>query len=157
MRASLIIVLMLALLVPPATQAQGGVSAEREWRTFFSAFRAAVKKRDREVLKKMLARDIFFSGGGDDNGDGDTRDEAFQLWDDPHVRGWEAFDKILSQGTVPKAAWWDGGRRRRHVSRVSPPAANIRRNVRREAIDWYAIFEFRDGRWYCTIFNQCCD
>ena len=40
---------------------------------------------------------------------------------------------------------------------IPHPAANIRQNIKREAVHWYAIFEFRDGRWYCTIFNQCCD
>lgn len=132
--------------------------AERAWKPFLSAFRAALKRRDREALKTMMARDIFFSGGGgDDDGDGDTREEAFRFWDERNVRGWEAFDKVMAKGTVPKAAWRDGGGRAKHVGRVAPPAANSRRNVRRGAVDWYAVFEFRDGRWYCTVFSQCCD
>jgi len=58
---------------------------------------------------------------------------------------------------VPMAAWWDQGKRREYVSRVGPPAANIRRNLTQVRIDWYAVFEFRDGNWYCTFFVQCCD
>jgi hypothetical protein len=158
MKVSRITVLLLISLAPHPILAQRNGAANREWKPFFSAFRAAVKKRDREALKKMMVRDFYFSGGGgDDNQDGDSRDEAFQFWDNSHVRGWKAFDKVLAQGTVPMAAWWDDGERRKYVSRVAPPAANIRRNMKRAAIDWYAIFEFRDGRWYCTVFNQCCD
>ena len=41
--------------------------------------------------------------------------------------------------------------------RVGQPAANIRRNIIQVRIDWYAVFEFRDGSWYCTFFVQCCD
>lgn len=50
----------------------------------------------------MMAEDFFTSGGiGDDNQDGDSRDETFEFWGEPHTRGWEAFDKVLAQGTAP--------------------------------------------------------
>jgi len=143
--------------VGPAT-AQRSISAGRAWKPFFASFRAALKKRDRESLKKMLTRDFYFSaGGGDDNGDGDSRDEAFQFCDQPYTQGWRAFDKALVQGSVPIAAWWDQGAKRKYVSRISPPAANIRRNIDGARIAWLAIFEFRDGHWYCTSFSECCD
>jgi len=48
------------------------------------------------------------------------------------------------------------GSKRKYLSRVGPPSANIRSNMR-NGLDWYAVFEFRNGRWFCTIFNQCCD
>ena len=151
-------ILLLALLAPPARAAQNNVAAERAWKPFFAAFRVAVKKRDRVALKKMMVEDFFTSGGiGDDNQDGDSRDETFEFWDESHTRGWEAFGKVLSQGTAAMAAWWDHGEKRKYVSRVAPPAANIRRNIKRALIDWYAIFEFREGRWVCTVFAQCCD
>ena len=152
------IIITIALISPHVHAKQSNNAAEKSWRPFFAAFRAAVKKRDRAALKKMMVPDFFFSGGGgDDNGDGQTRDEAFEFWDDPHVRGWQALDRTLAQGTVPMAAWWDQGKRREYVSRVGPPAANIRRNLTQVRIDWYAVFEFRDGNWYCTFFVQCCD
>jgi hypothetical protein len=158
MKASRITVLLLILLAPHIVTAQKDDAAERAWEPFFNSFRAAVKSRDRKALKKMMTRDFYFSaGGGDDDHDGDTRDEAFEFWDDKHVRGWEALDRILAQGTVPMASWWDGGRKRKFASRVAPPAANVRRNMKRAGVEWYAVFEFRGGQWYCTIFNECCD
>src|SRR6266576_2160777 len=77
------------------------VAADRAWPEFFKDFRAAVSKRDRATLKMMMVRDFFFSGGGgDDNQDGDMRDDALKYWDDPHVRGWRAFDRTLAKGSV---------------------------------------------------------
>ncbi len=134
-------------------------AAECAWKPFFSKFRIAVRKRDRETLKKMMVPGFLYSlGGGADCCDGDNRDEAFQFWDNPNVRGWEAFDRILSEGAVPQAAWWSNGEKKARPSRVAPAAANIRRNIKRDRIQWYAIFEFHeDGQWYCDIFQQCCD
>jgi hypothetical protein len=152
MKLSRITIFILVLFSPTTILAQKNVAAERAWKPFFASFRVAVKKRDRVLLRKMMSGD-FFSSGGNDSG----QEAAFQFWDDPNVRGWEAFDKVLAQGTVPMAAWWDSGRKRKYISRVAPPAANIRRNMKQRAIDWYAIFEYRDDRWYCTVFNQCCD
>jgi hypothetical protein len=150
-KLSRIVLILLVILVPHAAFAKGNLSVERAWKSFFSAFRAAVKKRDRNALKRMMVRDFYFSGGGgDDNGDGDSRDEAFQFLSEPYTHGWKAFDKALAQGSVPMAAWWDHGAKREYASRISPPAANIRRNIDRARVAWLAIFEFRDGRWYCT-------
>ena len=143
----------LVLVVAPTTAAANDkIAAQRAWKPFFTSFRTAVKKRDRTALRKMMSVDFFSSGGNSEGADA-----AFQFWDDPQVRGWETFDEVLSRGTVPMAAWWDAGGKRRYIGRVAPPAANIRRNVKRGVIHWYAIFEFRDSRWYCTVFNQCCD
>ena len=152
MKLSRIILISLIFLIPYTTRAQTKVSAEGAWKPIFAAFRAAVKKRDRDALRKMMPAD-FFSSCGNDAG----AEAAFQFWDDPNVRGWEAFTKVLARGTVPMAAWWDAGGKRKYISRVAPPSANVRRNMKLQNVDWYAVFEFRDGRWYCTIFNQCCD
>jgi hypothetical protein len=146
------ILLALLLLAPQASFAQQSAAAGRAWQPFFAAFRRALKERDRAALREMMSDDFFSSGG---NGPG--AEVAFEFWDEPHVRGWEAFDKVLARGTVPKAAWWNPGGGRRYIGRVAPPAANDRRKVKRRAGEWYAIFEFRDGRWYCTVFNRCCD
>ena len=158
MKLRLSLTLLLILFVPEALTAQSRVAAERAWRPFLAEFRAAVERRDREALKKLMVPDFYTSGGvGDDNRDGDSRDETFEFWGEPGVRGWEAFGRILSQGSVPTAAWRDAGGKRKYVSRIAPPAANVRRNIERESIDWYAVFEFREGRWYCTTLVQCCD
>jgi hypothetical protein len=106
----------------------------------------------------MMGKDFFTSNGvGDSNQDGDFRDEAFEFWDEPSTRGWEAFHKVLAQGAAPAAKWWNHFERSKYVRRVAPPAANVRRNIQRSLIHWYAIFEFRQGRWYCTVFAICCD
>ncbi len=152
MRFTRSILLAFLVLVPQLMFAhQSAAAAERAWQPFFAAFRRAVKERDRAALREMMSDD-FFSSGGNSSGP----EAAFEFWDDPQVRGWAALEKVLAKGTVPKAAWWNpsGGK---YFGRVAPPAANIRRNVKRGAVERYAIFEFRDGRWYCTVFNQCCD
>ena len=149
--------LVLALLAAPAgAAAQRSAAAERAWRPFFDAFRAAVKRRDAAALKRMMAPDFYYhSSGGDDNGDDDTRDEALEFWAEPRVGAWEALERTLAKGTVPNTAMREPGNTR--PSRVAPPVANSRRAIQNVSFDWYAIFEYIDGRWYCTAFSQCCD
>src|ERR1051326_4790124 len=134
MKISLTVILMMALLTPQEIVARPNPAAERAWQPFFAAFRAAARKRDREALRKMMSPDFFTSGGvGDDNGDGDTRDEVFAFWDEPHTRGWEALNRILSQGTVANTAWPDS--RHDGPSKVAPPVANRRRALRLRNFD----------------------
>jgi len=152
LKLSRLILISVLSFFPQTICAQTNVAAERAWKPFFAAFRVAVRKRDREALRKMMSSD-FFSSGGNDAG----AEAAFEFWDNSNVRGWEDFNRVLARGTVRMAAWWDGGGKGKFISRVAPPAANIRRNMRLQRVDWYAVFEFRNGSWYCTIFNQCCD
>lgn len=148
--------LLLVLLMPGVAAAQRVSAADRAWRPFFRTFRAAVRRRDQAALRRMMARDFFYHGsGGDENGDEDTRDEAFEFWSEPRLGAWQALEKVLSQGAVRNTALREPGSSR--PSRVAPPAANDRRALESHRVDWYAVFEFRDGRWYCTVFNQCCD
>jgi hypothetical protein len=136
-----------AVLLPQQVSAQTKAAADRAWPSFFVAFRSAVRKKDRVALRKMMVSDFYFSGGGgDDNNDGDWRDDAFEFWDDPLNRGWEALDKTLRWGSVAAARWWADGGKPKYPGRVSPPAANVKRNVDRASFDWLAFFEFRDGR-----------
>jgi len=149
MKPSLLILIVL-VLAPTTFAANDNRTADRAWTPFFVAFRAAVTKRDRAALRTMMSPD-FYSSPGNDAGP----DAAFEFWDDPNVRGWNTLNLVLSRGSVPLAAWWNNGQKPKHISRVAPPKANSKRRLRNG--DWYAIFEFRDGRWYCTVFNQCCD
>ena len=158
MKISRIVIVSIVLLVPQAAIAQRNLAAEKAWGPFFVSFRAAVHKRDRQALRKMMVKDFYFSGGGgDDNHDGDMRDDAFKFWDEPHTQGWPAFQRILNRGVAATAAWWNKGADGKYPSKVSPPAANSRRVINRASIPWLAFFEFRNGRWYCTSFSQCCD
>ncbi len=140
-----------------SSTSQRNIMAERMWKSFFPAFRAAVRTRDRKALRRMMTPDFFTSGGvGDDNRDGDDRDETFEFWDGPNVNGWQAFSRVLAKGTVANTAWRERGSKT--ISRVAPPIANNRRAINKASFDWFAVFEFRkDGRWYCTTFAQCCD
>lgn len=156
MKISKILLLVLALMVPQLSMAQTPPAAQRAWKPFFAAFRAAVKKRDRDALSKMMARDFYFlSSGGDENGNDDTRDEAFEYWDTSGLGAWEALDAALAQGTVVNTAMREF--RSRRPSRIAPPLANNRRAIKARSFKWYAIFEYRDGRWYCIGFTECCD
>jgi len=129
--------------------------ADKAWPEFLTKFRSAVRARDRITLRSMLAPDLLFSLGHHKS---DHLDDAFKFRDADNGRGWNSFNRILNQGTAPMAPWWNNGRKPSRPSRVSPAAANLRVNIDRQRIDWYAIFEYReDGRWYCDVFQQCCD
>jgi hypothetical protein len=131
-------------------------SASRAWKPFFAAFQTAVKNRDRDALTKMMTRDFYYlSSGGDENNNQDTRDEAFDYWETSNIGVWEAFDKVLAKGTVPNTAMREPENRR--PSRIAPPLANVKEAIRTKKFEWYAVFEFRDGKWYCTAFTECCD
>ena len=84
----------------------------------------------------------------------DTRDSV-EYWEGSGVGALEALEKTLRQGTVVNTAWRETGNRR--PSRVAPPIANNRRAINSQSFDWYAVFEFRDGKWYMTAFNECCE
>jgi len=143
------------LLVPQHVTAQRQ-SADREWRPFFTAFRTAVKKRDRDALMNMMSRDFYYlSSGGDENGNEDTRDEAFAYWENSGIGAWEALEKALAKGTAPNVGMREPDRT--WPSRIAPPLANNRKAIANRSFPWYAIFEFRDGRWYCVAFTECCD
>jgi len=152
MKLSRLLLVAFLFIAPTAYATSDRVAAERAWKPFFTAFRVAVKKRDRAALRNMMSSD-FYSSPGNDAG----IDAAFRICDEKNGERWRAFNAILNQGTVPMAAWWDRGAKRKYITRVAPPAANVRRNIDRAWIDWYALFEFRHGHWYCTIFSECCD
>ncbi|HYJ48086.1 MAG TPA: hypothetical protein VEV81_15855, partial [Pyrinomonadaceae bacterium] len=137
------------------TLAERQAEAARTWPAFFAAFRSAVKRRDRAALKEMMDPE-FQTGDGTNVMQGDP-DEAFRLWDDPKILGWEAFDKVLARGAVPVALWQSpGGRPSEDISLIAPPAANVQRNYQRGVVKWYAYFSFREGQWKCTTFTKCC-
>ena len=148
--------LFLVLFAPlDCLASKRSVEAQRAWKPFFTTFRRAVEKRDRETLRKMLPPDFHFSSGHHKRL---SSDAVFEYWDKQNGRGWVAFKRILALGTVPMARWWHEGKEPKRPSRVAPPAANRRSNIDSDDLAWYAIFEFRaDGRWYCVIFKECCD
>lgn len=157
MKLSRVAILMVALMAPQICLAQTSVArANHAWKPFFASIRDAVKRRDKEALAKHMSRDFYYlSSGGDENQNEDTRDEAFEYWEGSGVGAWEALEKTLRQGTVTNTAWREPDNDR--PSRVAPPIANNRRAINNQSFDWYAVFEFRDGKWYLTAFVECCE
>ena len=156
MKYSKVIVLTVALLAPQVSMAQTTRRAERAWKPFFASVRAAVKNRDKEALMKTMSNDFYYlSSGGDENDNQDTRDEAFEYWQASSAGGWEVLEKVLAQGAVPNVAMREPGNRL--PSKVAPPLANNRRAISNRSFEWYAVFEFRNNRWYFTGFTECCE
>ena len=160
MRTGLSFILLLLLTAPASgagTAAARKAAADRAWPSFYASFRDAVRRRERGALRRMLAADLDYAyDGGDDNRDGDSRDEAFAYWGEGRGRRWKIFERLLLGGAVPGEGLL--GSHNGTPNRVAPPAINRRVNVIRGRIAWYAIFEFReDRRWYCVVFKECCD
>jgi hypothetical protein len=121
--------LCLFLLIPCLTFSQTSRSnkpATASWQSFYATFRAAVNKRDREAMLRMMPGD-FFDGGG-----GLTAREWLQFIDENAKNGsWRDLQKSFAQGTVISRTW----------SRKGTPTRVTRDNR------YY--FEFRkDKRWY---------
>ncbi len=157
-RLSVILLLLFTAPAPPVgAAATKRAEADRAWPSFYASFRDAVRRRDRAALRKMTAADLDYAhDAGDEDGDGDSRDDAFARWDEARGRGWKAFERLLLGGAVPGEGLL--GSRDGTPKRVAPPAINKRVNVVSGRIAWYAVFEFREGRrWYCTVFKECCD
>lgn len=134
-----------------AVRARKPTAAEQSWPAFYAAFRDAVKRRDREALKRMMTAD-FYSSAGNDPGP----DAAFAYWDTPGINGWAALTKVLAAGVAPlsPSSQFSSGR----PGRVAPPAANVKSKLRSGAVKWYAVFEYGpDNQWHFVIFDECCD
>ncbi|MEK6280226.1 MAG: hypothetical protein AABN95_07700 [Acidobacteriota bacterium] len=155
MKYTKVIILALAFLAPQVSIAQTSSRAERAWKPFFASVRTAIKKRDKNALMKMMDREFYYlSSGGDENDNQDTRDEAFEYWE-TSGGSWDALEKALAAGAVPNIAMREPGNRR--PSRVAPPLANNRRAISNRSFEWYAVFEFKNNRWYFTAFTECCE
>ena len=124
-----VLCLWLFLLIPCLTFSQTSRSnkaANASWQSFYTAFRAAVNKHDREAMLKMMPGD-FFDGGG-----GSTAREWLQFIDENAKNGsWRDLQKSFAKGTVISRAWSSKGT----PTRVTK--------------DNQYYFEFRkDRRWY---------
>ena len=100
--------LLFFLLVPSLTFAQkprsNWAAANASWQSFYTAFRAAVNKRDRTAMLRMMPDD-FFDGGG-----GLTASEWLQFIDENTKNGsWRDLQKSFAQGTVINRNWSSKG------------------------------------------------
>jgi hypothetical protein len=103
-----ILFLLLFLLVPYLTFSQtarsNNAAANASWQGFYSAFRAAVNKRDRAAMLRTMPDD-FFDGGG-----GLTASEWLKFIDENAKNGsWRDLQKSFAQGTVVNKNWSSEG------------------------------------------------
>ena len=103
-----ILLLLVLLLVPSLSFAQKSRSswaaANASWRTFYSAFRAAVNKRDSAAMLRMMPDD-FFDGGG-----GETASEWLRFIDENAKNGsWRDLQNSFARGTVINRDWSSKG------------------------------------------------
>jgi len=99
---------VLVLLVSSATFAQTSRAmpaiANRSWPSFWQQFVAAVDKKDRVALLKVMPPD-FFDGGG-----GSTASEWLQFIDENDRNGsWRDLKRSFARGTVFNRKWSDKG------------------------------------------------
>jgi ketosteroid isomerase-like protein len=123
----------------PLSPDERGSASQGDWDSFWSAFRAAVRRRDRKALKAMMTPNFEWNFAGEPN----NPDAAFGYWD---KRAWAALDRVLAQGTVP---YQQGDPMKKNVtSRIAPPVA-----TRDYYDEWRAVFELgTDGRWRWAAF-----
>jgi hypothetical protein len=130
MKTYLIIAMFFLLLAAPGTFSQTSratnTDANRSWQSFWRQVTAAINKKDRVALRKMMPND-FFDGGG-----GSTPSEWLQFIDQNERKGsWRDLQKSFAKGTVINKNWSSKG---------------IPTRVTR---DNKYYFEFRkDKRWY---------
>lgn len=118
-------------------------AARKAWPVFFAEFRAAVTKRDRDALRKMMPE--YF------NAPPHTPDDAFKQWDDPKFGGWVKFSRVLAQGALMNGPPEEGDPAQERPTMVAPPAAQRSKRFR----GWWTAFEFQeDGKWYCVQFTH---
>lgn len=109
------------------------------WNEFWTAFRAAVRRRDRAALKEMMVIDFEWSFGG--YPEGDRRDTFFTNVMDK--RTWLILDRVLAQGTMPYDE--HDPTRPNLIARIAPP--------HEPTYAWRAVFELgADGRWRWSAF-----
>lgn len=116
-------------------------AARKAWPAFFAKFRAAVRRRDRDALREMMA--------GEFNGPPNTPEDAFRQWDDSKGGGWVKLRRVLAQGAVWGGDATEGDTTLARPAMISPPATE-KRGYR----GWYVLFEFQeDGKWRCLQFT----
>jgi len=103
-----VLLLLILLLVQSLTLAQKSrtswAAANASWPSFYNAFRAAVNKRDRTAMLRMMPDD-FFDGGG-----GETASEWLRFIDKNAKSGsWRDLQNSFARGTVINRDWSSKG------------------------------------------------
>jgi hypothetical protein len=130
MKTQRILAMVFLLLVASAafgqTSQATNADANRSWPSFWGQITAAINKKDRVALLKMMPSD-FFDGGG-----GGTASEWLKFIDQSERTGsWRDIQKSFAKGTVVNRIW---------------PSKGVPTRVTKDK-GYY--FEFRkDRRWY---------
>lgn len=112
MEKTLIPLLLFFLCIPSLTVAQTSRSvnatANKSWPKFYAEFRAAVNKRDKATLKRMMSSP--FNENCTLEGPVQTADQGIEALDGG---GWRRLQKLLTSGTKP---WGNSKSRPRRVT-----------------------------------------
>lgn len=122
MKTARILPIVLLLLVPSVSFAQSratNAAATRSWQSFWRQFSAAINKKDRAALRRMMPSD-FFSGGG-----GQTASEWIKFMDRQNL--WREHQMSVALGTK---------------------SYKMDRNPGRVTKNDHLIFEYKGGRWW---------
>jgi len=124
---SLVLLMFFASPVFVRTTRPQSTRKSADWVAFYSAFRSAVRKRDKQALKSMMAIE-FNKGAGISYSDPDARDAVLR------DMNWKGLDQVLRKGVSSVKS--QGGKSIRHIpSQMSD-------------VGMVAFFELRnDGRW----------
>lgn len=127
-KSSYLLIMLALVLAAGAVSAQNKTdsAANRAWASFYRQFTAAVNKKDRVALKKMMA-DNF----ADDSG-GLNASEWLRFIDENERKGsWRDLQKSFARGTIVNKEW---------------PSKGVPTRITR---DKFYYFQFRkDGKWY---------
>src|SRR5262245_17471727 len=133
----------LSLEAESNTSTEEYTPTEGNWRSFWPAFRTAVKTHNRVALKTMMSPQFEYTFG--DVPTGDPRDNAFRYWDKPDVRGWIALEKVVAAGV---ASYKSSDPTSKYPRLIAPPAA-----LGDNSYGWRAVFELGvNGRWRWVAF-----
>lgn len=112
--------LAVSLVFPVITYSQKSAAAEQSWNAFWTQFAAAVNRKNKASVKRLMASEReFFSGGG-----GETRDEWLTM--------------------IESQKWW--GRLQKSV-RLGTRSDNFGGKPGRVTKDNHLTFSFIGGRW----------
>jgi len=127
-KSSSLLITLALVLTAGAVSAQNKTdsAANRAWASFYAQFTAAVNKKDRVALKKMMAGNF-----ADDSG-GLNASEWLRFIDENERKGsWRDLQKSFARGTIVNKEW---------------PSKGVPTRITR---DKFYYFEFRkDGKWY---------
>ena len=125
------------------------LEAKRKWKSFYREFLAAVRKRDKVALKKMMISDFLINSHYREEGE-NYREKAFQVLGEKRNRGWLHLDKALAKGVGNAKGYrtYGGDEYLDRPHYVSPP-----NSLSESYGGWSAVFAYgKDKKWHWVGF-----